>query len=102
MGLSALDNNGNTLTDERGKSYTWDFENQLIQAVVTSTGTVTFKYDPFGRRIQKSGPNGTTNYLYDDDNLIEEVDLAKVMNREKVIKVLTKPDPLRRRPISGR
>ncbi len=39
-------------------------------------GTTTFRYDPFGRRIQKSGPLGTTNYLYegDGDNVIEEVD----------------------------
>ena len=40
------------------------------------TGTTTFKYDPFGRRIQKSGPFGTTNYLYDGNNYIEEVDNA--------------------------
>jgi len=38
-------------------------------------GTTTFKYDPFGRRIQKSGPMGTTNYLYDGvNNLLEEMD----------------------------
>jgi RHS repeat-associated protein len=73
---SALDANGNTLTDASGKSYTWDFENRLTQAVVpgTSGGTTTFRYDPFGRRIQKSGPLGTTNYLYDGMNSIEEVD----------------------------
>src|SRR5580658_9536361 len=61
-----------------GKSYTWDFENRLTQAVVPGAngGTTTFKYDPFGRRIQKSGPLGTTNYLYDGDgdNVIEAVD----------------------------
>jgi RHS repeat-associated protein len=38
-----------------------------------SGGTVTFKYDPFGRRIQKSSASGTTNYLYDGVNMIEEV-----------------------------
>src|ERR1700678_3171970 len=32
------------------------------------------KYDPFGRRIQKAGPLGTTNYLYDMRELIEETD----------------------------
>lgn len=37
-------------------------------------GTTSFRYDPFGRRIQKSGPLGTTNYLYDGPNSIEEVD----------------------------
>jgi YD repeat-containing protein len=29
------DNNGNTLTDAQGRSFTWDFENRLIQAVVS-------------------------------------------------------------------
>jgi RHS repeat-associated protein len=76
-----IDANGNTLSDASGKSYTWDYENRLTQAVVPGTGTVAFKYDPFGRRIQKSGPLGTTNYLYEGTdagvsgaNVIEEVD----------------------------
>jgi RHS repeat-associated protein len=72
-GSYSSDNNGNTLTDPSGKSYTWDFENQLVSAAVPSTGAVTFKYDPFGRRIQKSGPLGTTNYLYDGPNAIGEI-----------------------------
>jgi len=71
---SAHDNNGNTLTDASGKSYSWDFENRMVSAVVPGSGTVTFKYDPFGRRIQKSSTLGTTNYLYDGPNLAEEVD----------------------------
>jgi RHS repeat-associated protein len=70
------------MTDASGKSYTWDFENRLTQAVVPGTngGTTTFKYDPFGRRIQKSGPLGTTNYLYDGKNtdaaVLEELDIS--------------------------
>lgn len=43
---------------------------------VPGTGTTTFRYDPFGRRIQKSGPLGTTNFLYDQWDLLEEVDNA--------------------------
>jgi RHS repeat-associated protein len=72
----AIDANGNTLSDPSGKSYSWDFENRMTQAVVPGTngGTTTFKYDPFGRRIQKSGPLGTTNYLYDAPNLLQEID----------------------------
>src|ERR1700688_4917995 len=75
-GSYAYDANGNTLSDAQGRSFTWDFENRLVQAVVPGTngGTTTFKYDPFGRRIQKSGPLGTTNYLYDGPNLVAEVD----------------------------
>jgi RHS repeat-associated protein len=45
-----------------------------------SGGTVTFKYDPLGRRIRKAFTQGstttTTNYLYDSVNAIEEVDAA--------------------------
>jgi hypothetical protein len=32
-GSYTYDNNGNTLTDASGKSYTWDFENRLVQAI---------------------------------------------------------------------
>jgi RHS repeat-associated protein len=75
-GSYTYDADGNTLSDPSGKSYSWDFENRLTQAVVPGTngGTTTFRYDPFGRRIQKSGPLGTTNYLYDGMNSVEEVD----------------------------
>jgi RHS repeat-associated protein len=73
-GNYSYDTNGNTLTDASGKSYTWDFENRLVSATIPGTGTVTFKYDPFGRRIQKSSPLGGVNYLYDGDSGIQEID----------------------------
>ncbi len=77
-GSYTYDANGNTLSDPSGKSYSWDFENRLTQAVNPGVGTTTFRYDPFGRRVQKSGPLGTTNYLYDgmsvNANVIQEVD----------------------------
>jgi hypothetical protein len=41
-----------------------------------SGGTVSFKYDPFGRRIYKSSTSGTSVYAYDGDNLIEETNSA--------------------------
>src|SRR5215472_917205 len=76
------DNNGNTLskTDSTGtRNYTWDFENRLASVVLPgSGGNVTLKYDPFGRRIQKSftqnSTTTTTNYVYDGANVIEELD----------------------------
>jgi YD repeat-containing protein len=40
---------------------------------VPGTGTVSFAYDPFGRRILNSSPAGTTVYVYDGDNIIEEL-----------------------------
>lgn len=55
---------------------TLGISNTLTQVVVSgqNSGTTTFKYDPFGRRIQKSGLLGTTNYLYDSMDLAEELD----------------------------
>jgi len=78
-GSYTYDNNGNTKTKPDGTQYNWDFENRLTQVVLPgSGGTVNFKYDPFGRRIQKSFTQGstttTTNYLYDRKNLLEELD----------------------------
>ncbi|MGA3107682.1 MAG: RHS repeat-associated core domain-containing protein [Terriglobales bacterium] len=70
---SALDANGNTLSDPSGKSYSWDFENRLVSAAVPGTETVAFKYDPFGRRIYKQSPNFAGSFLYDGKNLIETV-----------------------------
>jgi hypothetical protein len=37
-----------------------------------SGGTVSFKYDPFGRRIYKSSSSETSIYAYDGSNLAEE------------------------------
>jgi RHS repeat-associated protein len=54
-------------------SYAWDFENRLTSVTLPGTGgTVTFKYDPFGRRIYKSSSSGTSIFAYDGDNLVEE------------------------------
>ena len=70
------DNNGNTTskTDSTGiANYTWDFENRLTSlALPGNGGTVSFKYDPFGRRIYKSSSGGTSIYAYDGHNLVEE------------------------------
>jgi RHS repeat-associated protein len=70
------DANGNTISDAQGRSFTWDFENRLTQVVNPGVGTTTVRHDPFGRRIQKSGPLGATNYLYDGMNDIEDMDNA--------------------------
>ncbi len=72
-GSYTYDANGNTLSDPSGKSYSWDFENRLTQVVVPGTGggTTTFKYDPFGRRIEKISPNFTSIFAYDGPNLVQ-------------------------------
>jgi YD repeat-containing protein len=74
------DSNGNTLTSITGSNtttYAWDFENRLTSVTLPGTGgTVSFKYDPFGRRIYKSSSSGTSIYAYDGDNLVEEASAA--------------------------
>ncbi len=39
--------------------------------IVNSRFCFTFKYDPFGRRIEKISPNATSIFAYDADNLVE-------------------------------
>jgi RHS repeat-associated protein len=48
----------------------WGYEKSRGKTAVGSG--VTFKYDPFGRRIYKSSSTATSIYAYDGDNLIEE------------------------------
>lgn len=72
------DNNGNTTskTDASGTTtYTWGYENRLTQVTLPgSGGTVSFTYDPFGRRVRKITPTTTTVFAYDGANFIEETD----------------------------
>jgi len=75
-----VDNNGNTQskTDSTGTTgYAWDFENRLASVTLPGAGgTVSFKYDPFGRRIYKSSSTGTSVFSYDREDITEEVNLA--------------------------
>ena len=80
-GSYGYDNNGNRKSDPSGAQYSWDFENRLTQVVLPGTGgTVNFKYDPFGRRVQKAftqnGTTTTTDYLYDGVNILETINLS--------------------------
>ena len=63
------DANGNTLSDG-ANSYTWDARNHLVSM---NSGGASFQYDPFGRRVAKTTISGTTNYLYDGLNPIQEL-----------------------------
>jgi hypothetical protein len=68
MALPPLDANGNTSPGLPPKQYSWDFEKRLIRAVVLGTtgGTTTFRNDPFGGRIQKSGKERESESGLDD------------------------------------
>ncbi len=70
------DNNGNMTTKTEGASTThfaWDFENRLIQVVTPSSGSVTYKYDALGRRIQSAPSTGaSTNFTYDGQDVAQD------------------------------
>src|SRR5260370_24028129 len=71
------DNNGNLTTkSETGKTtrLQWDFENRLTQVVTPSSGSVSYKYDALGRRIQRTGSDGVqTNFTYDGQDVMKDV-----------------------------
>nr|MBP7526710.1 hypothetical protein [Syntrophorhabdaceae bacterium] len=70
----SYDNNGN-LTQKTSRStgeittYTYDAEMRLTQASRPGM-TAIYKYDPFGRRIEKSVNGTVTRYLYDREDII--------------------------------
>ncbi len=85
------DRNGNLISktevgdDGTTKNWTYSYEseNRLIKVIkqeVGGTKTITFKYDPFGRRIEKKVDgvvNGisekkTYSYVYDNEDIIAE------------------------------
>jgi YD repeat-containing protein len=72
-----LDANGNTIskTDSSGTTnYAWDYDNRLTSATLPgSGGTVSYRYDPFGRRIEKISSSTTSIFAYDNNNLVETV-----------------------------
>ncbi len=76
------DRNGNLIAKD-GWSYSYDYENRLIKATKTDDGetkAISFKYDPFGRRIEKKIEEigggrteaRTATYVYDNEDIILE------------------------------
>lgn len=77
------DLNGNMLTkvDAGGTTqFTWTSEDRLLSVsrIISgqSTALATFKYDPFGRRIQKASTTGTSIYVYDGASIVAEYDAS--------------------------
>jgi RHS repeat-associated protein len=86
----AYDNNGNQTArivpgaTDKSWTQTWDYENRLTRVEKlkgTERKTVTFSYDPFGRRIGKQTETvvdgvtstKTTSYVYDHEDIVLEI-----------------------------
>jgi RHS repeat-associated protein len=67
------DDNGN-LVDDGTNTYEYDFENRLIRVIRNSDNTVLgeYLYDAVGRRVQKSVAGTVTEYVYFNNQLIQE------------------------------
>jgi len=63
-----------TKTESTGTTHlAWDFENLLTQVVTPSSGSVTYKYDALGRRVQTAPSTGaSTNFTCDGDDVAQD------------------------------
>lgn len=78
----AYDPNGN-LTSDGATSFRYDEENRLVAA--SGAKTASLAYDPLGRLFQTAGGSaGTTQFLYDGDNLVAEYDGSGNLERRYV------------------
>jgi RHS repeat-associated protein len=75
------DTNGNLITKttaEGTTTYAWDYNNRLTTVTMPSGTIATYRYDPFGRRVEKrvteNGIATTTRYLYDNEDILAEYD----------------------------
>jgi len=70
-------NNGNMISksDASGTTqFAWDFENRLTQVVTPASGSVSYKYDALGRRIQRTPSSGiSTNFIYDGQDVVKDI-----------------------------
>ncbi len=73
------DNNGN-LTQKTNIStgaftlYEYDAENKLIRVVREDGSIVNYRYDGLGRRIEKEVDSVVTKYIYDNEDILLELD----------------------------
>jgi len=94
----AYDNNGNITgktTLSGTYSYIYDDENRLTEVRFNGTAIATYKYDPFGRRIEKNvaSPATTYKYLYDSANILYEYDASNAIKTRYTHNLAT-DDPL--------
>lgn len=66
------DANGN-LTSDGTNTYSWNARNQLTQISQAGNAQLAFNYDALGRRISKTVQGTATQFLYDGDNAVQEM-----------------------------
>ncbi len=54
------------------RTYTWGYNNELLQITYSGGGTNSFTYDGSGRRVSKVDSAGSFSYVYDGDRIIAD------------------------------
>lgn len=60
-------------------SYSYDAENHLIGISLPGGGLVAYRYDGFGRRIEKKVNGVVTRYIYDGESILLEMDAGNAV-----------------------
>jgi RHS repeat-associated protein len=79
----SYDANGNLISksDAAGNwIYTWDYENRLKQAALSSGVTVNYAYDALGRRVERSSSSGSVKKFVNDG-----VDVVRDLNTDLTV-----------------
>ena len=89
---NTYDGDGNLLTSlapsGQWTTNTWDGESRLVQVALPSGIVDSFVYDGDGLRVQKQDSTGTTNHIWDGQNILLET------NASGVIQVVYTLEPL--------
>jgi RHS repeat-associated protein len=83
---------GQAPPEPRDTEYQYDFENRLTNLIYQGM-EARYKYDPFGRRIEKNLNGVITRYLYDGSNIVAEYDESGEV-KAQYTHTLTIDDPL--------
>ena len=73
------DADGNLISDGL-RTYHWNANNRLIEVKLAGLSQATYAYDHQGRRISKTTPQGTTQFVYDGWNLLAEYEDNSLKN----------------------
>jgi RHS repeat-associated protein len=79
------DLNGN-MTSDGSRTYAYDFKNHLVEVrdQMTNNLIAQYSYDALDRRIKKTLAGGSTIYLFDGNQVIEERDSTNAITRQYV------------------
>jgi RHS repeat-associated protein len=61
-----------SLTDDGANTYSWNSRGELT-GISGQSSSASFAYDPFGRRASKTVDGTTTGFLYDGQNVVQEL-----------------------------